>query len=385
MGLNVTTDGTMKGNYTLFDSIQTAFLLTDIHSKILYANRQAESFFGYQHEELEGKRIRVLFLEEDLIYFLPNILFLSLCKNGFGGEILLRQKDGKRIFAHLFSGSFREGEEAFLIFTFQEIQRLKYLEHEKVEMDRWVSLGRIVEGIAHQFRNPVASIGGYANRLLKGLSSPKSRSWISQILQEAGRLEAILRRVEEYVRVPRPVLRKEKIQEVVEEALSNFPKPEKGKRIPIHLNTNDLAGDGQLFVDRGLLVKAFSNILENSLDAVLMAPLGRRKKGITISLSDDGETVEISISDSGRGIATPDLSMIFEPFFSTQADRVGLGLTFARRVMKEHAGKIRVESQVGKGTMVTLYLPKDRRRRVRREWIAPEARETEDGRGSGGL
>jgi PAS domain S-box-containing protein len=378
MGMNVIMDGTLKSNFTLFDSIQTAFLLTDTHSKILYANRQAESFFGYQHEELEGKRIRILFLEEDLIYFLPNILFLSLYKNGFGGEALLRQKDGKKIFVHLFAGSFREEEEAFLIFTFQEIQRLKYLEREKAEVDRWASLGRIVEGIAHQFRNPVASIGGYANRILKGLSSPKSRSYVSQILQETGRLEAILRRVEEYLRIPRPVLRKEKIQEVVEGALSNFSEPAKGKRIPIHLNAHDLAGDGQLFVDRGLMVKVISNVLENSLDAVSLAPLGRRKKGITVSLSDDGEMVEISISDPGQGIAIKDLSMIFEPFFSTRADRVGLGLTFARRVMKEHAGKIRVESQAGKGTMVTLYLPKDRRRKVRRELIAPEAGESED-------
>ena len=372
-------DEILKSSHNLFDSIQAAFLLTDTHSKILHANRQAESFFGYQSEELEGQRIRVLFLEEDLIYFLPNILFLTLYKNGFNGEALLRQKDGKKIFAHISTTSFREEEEVFLIFTFQEIQRLKYLEREKVEVDRWASLGRMVEGIAHQFRNPVASIGGYANRLLKGLSSRKNRSYVSQILQETGRLEAILQRVEEYVRIPRPFLRKEKIQEVAEVALSNFPKKGKGKGISIHLQVNEFAGDGYLFIDRGLMIKAICNILENSLEAVSLAPIGRQKKGIKVSLSDDGEIVEISISDPGQGIATRDLSMIFEPFFSTRPDRVGLGLTFARRVMKEHAGKIRVESQVGKGTMVTLYLPKDRRRKVRREWISPEAARGEEG------
>ena len=372
-------DGSLKGSHNLFDSIQAAFLFTDAHFKILYANRQAESFFGYQREELEGQRIRILFLEEDLVYFLPNILFLTLYKKGFDGEALLRQKDGKKIFAHLFTGSFREDEEVFLIFTFQEIQRLKYLEREKLEADRWASLGRMAEGIAHQFRNPVASIGGYANRLLKGLSSRKSRSYVNQMLQETGRLEALLKRVEEYVRIPRPVLRKEKIQEMVQAVLSNFSKQGKGKGIPIHLSANDLAGDGQLFVDRGLMIKAISNVLENSLDVVSRAPLGKQKKGVKVSLSDDGEIVEISISDQGQGIGSKDLSMIFEPFFSTQPDRVGLGLTFARRVTKEHAGKIKVESQAGKGTTVTFYLPKDRRRRVRRELISPQAVEKEEG------
>jgi signal transduction histidine kinase len=109
-----------------------------------------------------------------------------------------------------------------------------------------------------------------------------------------------------------------------------------------------------------------------------MAPLSRQKRGVEVSLAEDEENLEISISDPGQGIATKDLSMIFEPFFSTRPDRVGLGLTFARRVMKEHKGKIRVESQARKGTTVTLYLPKDRRRKVRRELISPETKEIEE-------
>jgi len=195
----------LKNRQFLFDLIQTAFLLTDTHSKILYANQLAEPFFGYPPKELEGQRIRVLFLEEDLIYFLPNILYLTLFKKGFDGEALLRRKDGKRIFVHLLTASFKEGEEVFFTFALQEIQRLKDLEREKAEMEHWASLGRIVEGIAHQFRNPVASIGGYANRLLKVFpSSPKAQSYVSQIMEETGRLEAILQRVEEYVQIPRP-------------------------------------------------------------------------------------------------------------------------------------------------------------------------------------
>ncbi|MEI9476713.1 MAG: ATP-binding protein, partial [Deltaproteobacteria bacterium] len=67
------------------------------------------------------------------------------------------------------------------------------------------------------------------------------------------------------------------------------------------------------------------------------------------------------------------LQYVFEPFFSTRPDHVGLGLTLVRRIMWEHGGKTRVESHLGKGTTVTLYFPKDRRRRVRRELISPEA------------
>jgi len=363
----------LKASQSLFDSIQAAFFLTDAHSKILYANRQAESFFGYKREELEGQRMRILFFEEDQIYFLPNILYLSLYKNGFDGEVLLKQKDGKKIFVHLFTSSIKEGEEMFLTFAFQEIQRLKSLEREKLEMERWASLGRMAEGIAHQFRNPVASVGGYANRLLKGLpSSSKSRSFVRQILREIARLETVLQRVEEYVQILRPVLRKEKIQDVVDETLQNFSQQAREEGVSFRLDTEGLKGDGHLFIDRGLLVKALSRILENSLEAIALARQ-KKKKSVRVSLSDDGEKVEVSVADQGQGIPTKDLSLIFEPFFSTRPNRVGLGLTYARRVMKEHKGKIRVESQLRKGTTVTLSLPKDRRRKVRRELLAPEA------------
>jgi PAS domain S-box-containing protein len=116
---------TLKGRPKLLDSIPASFILTDMHTRILYVNQQAELFFGYAKEELEGKRLRFLFLEEDLLYFLPNIIFMTHYKNGFEGEVLLRQKDGAKIFVHLSTSSFKEGGEIFLTFFFQEIQRLK--------------------------------------------------------------------------------------------------------------------------------------------------------------------------------------------------------------------------------------------------------------------
>jgi PAS domain S-box-containing protein len=369
----------LKARQLLFDSIQTAFVITDTHSKILYANQLVESFFGHRPKDLEGQRIRVLFPEEDLIYFVPNILYLTLYKKGFEGEALMKRKDGKRIFIRLLSASFKEGEELFLTFALQEIQRMKNLEREKAEMEHWAGLGRIVEGIAHQFRNPVASIGGYTNRLAKVLSSdPKGRSYVDQILEETNRLEMILKRVEEYAQLPRPVFRREKIQEVVETALSGFSKLAKEKGVSIQLNTDELSGNGQLFLDRGLMVKVLGHVFENSLEALTRTSVEKAKKTIGVTLTDDGETVEVSVADKGPGIAAKNMSQIFEPFFSTRPDRVGLGLTFARRVMREHGGKVKVESQLRRGTKVTLYLPKDRRRKVRRELIAPEAGDSEE-------
>lgn len=362
-----------KSRHHFLDLIQVAFVLTDVHSKILYANRYTERLFGYAREEVEGQRIRIFFLDEDLTYFLPNIVYLTLYKNGFEGEVLLRQKDGKKIFAHLSTNSFKEEGEVFLTFSLQEIQRLKKMEREKLEMEHWASLGIMVEEIAHQVRNPIVSIGGYTQRLMKTFpSSSRNRSYLDQILRETKRLETMIQRVEEVVLIPRLIFQKEKVQEVAEAALQTFSGKATESGISLNLETWGLEGDEYFFVDKDLVVRAIYCILENSIEAVTRIPIGRKRTTVKVALFKDEENIGISISDKGEGIAKKNTEHIFEPFFSTRPDRIGLGLTFAKRVVEEHGGTIRVESRLKKGTTITLTFPKDRRRKVRRELISPE-------------
>jgi PAS domain S-box-containing protein len=371
---------TLKERHPLLDLIQVAFIITDIHSKILYTNRYTEHLFGYQRGEMEGQRIRVLFLEEDLTYFLPNIIYLTLYKNGFEGEALLRQKDGTKIFVHLSSNSFKEEGEVFLTFSLQEIQRLKKLERERLEMERWKSLGMMVEEIAHQIRNPIVSIGGYAQRLLKTLPpSQKSKSYCDEILRGTRRLEKMVQRIEEYILLPMPAFQKEHIQEVVETALQGFSEEAIEKRIFFNLETGGLEGDGNLFIDKNLVIRALSHILNNSIEALTQRPLGEKRMTVNVALLGNGEGIGISISDKGEGISKKNLRHIFEPFFSTRPDQVGLGLTFAKKVVEEHGGRIWVESRLKRGTTVTITFPKDRRRQVRRELISPETMGRKDG------
>lgn len=362
----------LKSKSYLFDSIQVAFLVTDIHSNILYVNRQAKDLFGYKKEEMEGQRVRIVFLEEDLIYFLPNIIYLTLYKEGFEGEALLRHNDGTKIFVHLVTTSFREEGETFLTFSFQEIQRLKRMERDRLEAERWASLGRMVEEIAHQIRNPVASIGGYTRRLLNAFpSGPKVQSYLEQILREARRLEIVIQRVEEYIKIPRSAFQRENIQQVVESGLQMISQEAKEQGLSIHLEAGGLEGDGNLFMDKGLMVMALSHLLKNSMDAVTLKTIGKQRKTVEIALSEEGEDLIISLSDKGEGIAKKNIRHIFEPFFSTRPDRIGLGLTFVKRVMEEHGGRIEVESRLRRGTTVTLIFPKDRRRKIRRELLSP--------------
>jgi len=367
-----------RTSHKLLDSLPTSLVFTDAHSRVLYVNPQAESFFGYRRDEIIGKRLRLLFFEEDLLFLYPNITYLTLYRNGFDGEVLLRQKDGRRIFVHLYTTSFKEEGEVFLTFAFHEIQRQKDLEHEKLEVNRWASLGRMIEEIAHQFRNPISAIGGYTQRLLKGSPAHlKEKTYLNRIWKEANRLEAILKRVEEYVQLPPPAFRSEALEEIVQDALSVFLPAATAKGVGIRLDTKSLSGDGRFFIDRGLILKALQQILANSLEAVLRQPKRNRKEAIEVALRDDGDIIEVSIRDRGVGIPKKHLDFVFDPFFSTHPQRVGLGLTLVRKVMEEHGARISIDSRANRGTTMNLFFSKDRRRKLRRESIFPESAQKE--------
>lgn len=183
----------------------------------------------------------------------------------------------------------------------------------------------------------------------------------------------MIQRVEEYVLIPRPAFKGEKIQEVVETTLQTFSKGAAEKGISLNLETGALEGEGNLFIDKDLVIKVLSHILENSMEAITEIPVSKKRTAVKVTLFEDKEDVRVSISDKGEGIAKKNLDRIFEPFFSTRPNRVGLGLTFAKRVMEEHGGRIRVESRLKRGTTIDLYFPKERRREVRRKLISPEA------------
>jgi signal transduction histidine kinase len=133
-----------------------------------------------------------------------------------------------------------------------------------------------------------------------------------------------------------------------------------------------LEGEGDFFIDKDLIGKALFYILENSMEAVTQMPMGKKGRIVKVSLFGDGGNIGISISDRGEGIPKRNLARVFEPFFSTRPGRVGLGLTFAKRVAEEQGGSIGVESRLKKGTTITLTFPKDRRRVLRREQLSPE-------------
>ena len=183
----------------------------------------------------------------------------------------------------------------------------------------------------------------------------------------------MIQRVEEVVLIPRPIFQKEKVQDLAETTLQTCSRKSTESGISFNLETGALEGEEYFFVDKDVVVRTIYYILENSIEAITRMAGGRKRATVKVALFKDEENIGIAISDKGEGIAKKNIKRIFEPFFSTRPDRVGLGLTFVKRAVEEHGGTIQVESRLKKGTTVTLTFPRDRRRKIRRELISPEA------------
>jgi len=229
---------------------------------------------------------------------------------------------------------------------------LRKAQEQLIRTERLAALAELSAGVAHEVRNPVMSIGGFARRLKKKLASDKTlEAYVDIILTEAARLEQMVKDVEAYTSMPEPDLREIKLSALLSHALSIWEQETASKRVEIRLASS--TEDPILYLDRGQIAIALTNLLQNAADVM---PAGGT---ITISTEWEDRYLIIGVKDNGPGIAPEDLPRIFDPFFTAKSQGSGLGLTTVNRIVTAHRGHIKVCSEVGAGTEFKLYLPTD--------------------------
>lgn len=233
------------------------------------------------------------------------------------------------------------------------LERTRLLYQEKLE-----GLDRLARAVAHEIRNPVMSIGGLTQRLLARCDpSHPDCQYYNRILQGSRRLETIVAQVREYADLPAPHPAPLDLVPWLEPILQDYAP--RCAALGVDLVWPDGGSEPQvtpsLWVrgDPKLLARALRVILDNSLEAM---PQGGR---LTVGLErrEDPPWAMLRVTDSGRGIRADDLPFIFDPFFSTKADGVGMNLAIAKRVLDEQEGKIEVKSILGHGATFELLLP----------------------------
>lgn len=232
----------------------------------------------------------------------------------------------------------------------RDLREIKELQEKVRRAERLASLGRLAAGIAHEIRNPLSSIRGFA-QYFQGKFEPETKDvkYAKAMVDEIDRLNRIIEALLDFARPAEPKLSSYSIEDVLNHALGLVQADIEVKEV--RLTRNVQSGIPEVMIDRDQMIQAILNILLNAVEAV-------DKEGeIAVSASTKGDNLQVTVSDTGSGIPEEDLPKVFDPFFSTRRNGTGLGLAIVHKIVENHDGEIRVNSTVGQGATFTILLP----------------------------
>jgi signal transduction histidine kinase len=233
----------------------------------------------------------------------------------------------------------------------EKIQQLAETRDRLVRSERLAAIGNMAAHVAHEIRNPLVTIGGFARAILRDADPSSLCGQHSRIIvDEVTRLEKILANVMNFTKPTPPHRAEANVDEIIDATCSLLADQLKSKNVEL---VKDLhLGNEKTFIDAAQMKQVFLNVIQNAVDS--LEHHGR----ITIRTEAEDARVRIDISDTGTGMSAEVQESIFLPFFTTKPDGTGLGLAVSRKIVEDHGGDIQVQSTLGAGTTFSIFLPR---------------------------
>ncbi|HLC17625.1 MAG TPA: ATP-binding protein [Thermodesulfobacteriota bacterium] len=346
-------------NRHIVENITSGIMTLDEHSRITSYNHAAVSITGFTLQDVYYKGVDEVF---------PGLLADVRGVAGIRLEKKVRKKGGGEMFLGLMVSHGRGGA-ASRIIIFQDLTELKAMEEQIDRAEKLKALGELSVGIAHEIRNPLASISGSIQLLKEQLAlNDEDRTLMGIVLRETERLNALVTDFLVFARPARNERGTVNLSGVINETIQMFRNSPEAAGIEIESSLNNdiyVEGDGRQ------IGQVFWNIFLNSAQAMdhdgrLIVTSSFRTgydgvKGTLLTRSasacKDYSFVGVKVVDTGRGIESDKIKKIFDPFYSTKPNGTGLGLAIAHRIVQSHGGTIEVRSRLGRGTVFKVILP----------------------------
>lgn len=316
---------------------------------LVYVNPAGLRMLGYDSLEDLG---RVGFNDVFGGDYSPRDVYLSMDDTDFSPvfEGVLQRRDGTVLDVEvIFMKTVFEGIPA-LLGAARDVTELKSLRDKADRMAHLAALGELSATIAHEIRNPLGSVSlnleYLADRFNMREEEPEACEDTRVGIQ---RIQKIIKGILDYARPSMPQLREEDIHLVLDSSVHAVESAFRAGEVMLIRNYAE--GLPMVMVDANQLVQVFVNLFMNAMQSM---PAGGE---VMVTTGSANGFVEIQIEDAGKGISEADLERIFNPFFTTRTDGIGLGLAVVFRIIEQHHGRIFVESEVGEGTTFTIRLP----------------------------
>lgn len=336
----------------LLNSTYSFYVTLNQSGKIFLMNSKAVHFLQVKHP-LIGMPMNGTILAE----FIPESQVDDVLREGstyLEQEIIWEQQvDGQAkqlvIRYNIFPIFNKAKEITGVIINFQDVTKQKDMDKKLESEHRLRSLGQLILGIAHEIRNPLTSILTYTQLLPTKFDNPKFRDFFAQqVPNEILRLNDLVNDLLEYARPKPPNPSRFRADELMEAVLALCSQKIKEKNIRV---TTSLPSELCIVADVNQTKQIWINIVLNAIES--MDEQGK----LVIRGYSEGQMGVIEVADNGHGMSPEDKYRIFEPFFSTKANGVGLGLSITYQLLKENGGTIDLTSQLGHGTTMIIRLP----------------------------
>jgi two-component system sensor histidine kinase PilS (NtrC family) len=340
----------------IVDSITSGLMTTDLDGRINFFNEAASNILAVPSREAIGQDVRALLSEKED--------FLDRTKERLAGKRFLRMEGaylngrGEELYLGMsVSHLLLQGEKkSGLLFVFQDLTEIKRLEREVRLKENLATMGEMAAGMAHEIRNPLASISGSVQVLAEAEElTDEQKRLMDIIVRESERLSGTLTEFLAYARPPRFEPGQIDLRQVVEETAALLK--HSSEVLPEHQIAIELPESPvMLFADPNQMKQITWNLARNALQAM---PDGGR---LQMSLARNGAGgVVMTFRDEGIGISGGEVHKVFEPFSGSFKRGSGLGLAIVYRIVKDYNGMIQVDSVASKGTVISVHFPLDRR------------------------
>jgi signal transduction histidine kinase len=249
----------------------------------------------------------------------------------------------------------REGRYLGCVFILIDFTQERRMARTLLRSERMAALGTMSARIAHEIRNPLASITGSAQMLRDAvLAGESDRKLFSLIVNESARLNRILTGLLDYARDRAPSVREVSLAEIFRKIHSILEKDPSFHKELVIVRQFIENGDIRFFSDPDIIVQVLLNVVLNALQAL---PQG--KGSVELEAREEGGSVKLEVKDNGRGMAREELARAFEPFFTSKPNGTGLGLATSLHYVQALEGNITLNSVEGAGTTVSISLPRN--------------------------
>jgi two-component system sensor kinase FixL len=354
---------------SILETVPDAMIIIDERGRVESLSTTAERLFGYMADEVVGRNIRMLMPtphREQHDGYLKRYLTTGERRIiGIGRVVVGQRKDGTTFPMHLTVGELRSADRHYFTgfirdLTDQQLTeaRLNELQSEVTHMSRFTALGEMASTLAHEINQPLTAITNYlrgSRRLLERMNGEQAsmlREAVGKAADQALRAGDIIRRLREFVARGESERRVENLAKLIEDAstLALIGAKENGVEVSFRL---DAAAD-LVLADRIQIQQVLVNLIRNALE--VMVETSKRRELEIATVANGDETVEVSVADTGAGLAPEVAAQLFQPFVTTKRKGMGLGLSICRTIVEAHGGRIWVDLRPGGGTVFRFTL-----------------------------